>query len=491
MKNRIVLSFFLAIFLTFLSCGSSSGTVREDGSPGINQPSWITQLKKDKDYVYFVGYAEDMGVMTEVRDKALQNAKGKVANSIFEETEVVKVFSTTGGISDNEELKKSYQENIKSTSAVNITGLETEDQYAEQSNDAGLEISKVWVLVKMSVKNYEKERNRILAEIQRKLALVDDNLKKAKDFLSKGMAWDAVNSYVSAAVSSVKVKDRTDEFPIYVNEAGKVLGSMVIEAQDNPASMDLSKAGTFTFKVFYSTEDGKKPVPGAKVQFAVRNNDGDYAKNAVSDKTGTVTCKINKLREVRSDNVLYAKLNADFPEILDSGAGNKKYYTTLKDYVEKVSASSEFKTLSAQNRAIPTTVVAMVNRDGDLKAVPNLASEGQSALIEKGYKVVRFTESVPLQEIYEAKMSALGQLSAKGIKRVFVLYVSSDDKPKYNEDLQRYMATYSVSAQLIDTETGEIVSAKNIKISATSQSEKTVFESFVKAAGNQIKKLIE
>lgn len=491
MNNTRFFLMVLVIIFSFLSCGSSSGTVRENAAAGPNQPSWITQQKKDSQYYYFVGYAEDLGAAELVKEKALQNAKGKIATSIFEETEVEKVFTTSGGISDNEELQKNYKESVKSKSAVNLAGVEVDDQYREESSDGDLTVMKVWILVKMSVKNFEKERARILSEIQRKLALVDNNLKQAQKFLDEGRALDAVNSYVSAAISSVKVKERADEFPIYINQAGKVLGSMIVEAQDNPGSLDISKGDQFKFNVFYSTENGKVPVPGAKINFAVRNNDGDYSRSSVSDKSGLVTCKISRLKEVRSDNILTARLGADFPEILDTGNENRKYYTTLKDYLEKIYASSEFKTLSAVNRNIPTAVIAMVNDDGNLKISPNLSSEGQSSLIAKGYKVVRFSDAISLRDIYEAKQSALDQLSAKNVKRVFVLYVSSEDKPKYNDDLQRYMGVYSVSAQLIDTATGEVLSAKNIKISATAQAEKGVFDSFVKAAGSQIKKLIE
>jgi hypothetical protein len=112
-------------------------------------------------------------------------------------------------------------------------------------------------------------------------------------------------------------------------------------------------------------------------------------------------------------------------------------------------------------------------------------------LIGKGYKVLKYSESVSLEDIYNAKQEALNILSAKNIKRVFVLYVNSQEAPKYNQTLERYLGVYSVSAQLIDTATGEILSAKNIKISATSTTEDGVFESFIKAAGSQIKKLVD
>ena len=320
---------------------------------------------------------------------------------------------------------------------------------------------------------------------------MDDNLKKAQAYLDGGNIIEALNSYYAAAISSTKVKDRVDEFPIYVNKMNRILGSLFLEANDNPDSIDTKKGGRFGFTLNYSSDQGKIPVSGAKIAFLVRDNDGAYQKDNVTVSNGGVSCLISSLKEVNSSTRIYGRLSYDFPEILDAGGAFKIHYDTLKDSVAKISAYSEFRTVSSVNRAIPTAVVAMISKDSGYKIIQNMTSEAQSALIKKGYKVVKFSESVPLGDIYEAKQSALSKLEDKGIKRVFVLAVNSEDKPAFNETLGRYMGVYSVSAQLIDTATGEIISAKNIKITATSTSAETVFDSFVKAAGRQIKDLID
>jgi hypothetical protein len=490
-KMAAILLTVFALSLMF-SCNNTASAAKKDNPPQVNkkQPSWITIEKKDKDNYYFTGYTEDSDALENVKTKALQNAKGKIANNIFEETSVEKIFTTSGGLSDNADLQKNYQENIKSQSAVNLMGVETEDTYYETENDSGIQIFKVWVLAKISKSNLEKERNRIISEIQRKLALVDNNLKQADAFLADGKALDAVNSYVSAAISSTKVKERIDEFPIYINKAGKVLASIVIDSGDNPKVVDTGRGSNFTFTVTYASDKGNIPVSGAAVSFVVRNNNGEYTKTAVTGDNGTAVCSIRNLKEVRADNALYAKVGSDFQEILDLGNDYKKYYSTLKDYADKTSTFSEFRTVSSENRNIQTTVIAMVNDNGKLKQLPNLASEAQSYLLNKGYKVVRFSDSIPLDDVYDAKQSALSILADKGIKRVFVLSVSSDSAPKYNKDVDRYIGIYSISAQLLDTSTGEVISANNIKVSATSQDENSVFDAFIKAAGAQIKKLI-
>ena len=55
----------------------------------------------------------------------------------------------------------------------------------------------------------------------------------------------------------------------------------------------------------------------------------------------------------------------------------------------------------------------------------------------------------------------------------------------------RYIGSYSISSQFIDTGTGNIISSKNLKITATSLTEKGLLDSFVSAASRQISKVIE
>ncbi len=493
MKKITVLFPIIFILVLLFSCGSTASAVKQDPSPQVSsgQPSWVGTSKKDKDYFYAVGYVEDTAGLDDVKAKAFQNAKGQIANNIFEETSVEKVFTASGGLSDNEELKKGYQEKVRSESAVNLSGVEIEDVYSEKTEDSGLTVYKVWVLAKISYKNLEKERNRVITELQRKLALVDNNIKAAQGFTNGGRIIDAVNAYITAAVSSTKVKERTDEFPIYVSKAEKLLEGIIIEAQDNPSSIDTVKGGVFGFKVTYASPSGKIPLSGAKINFVIKNNDGEYEKSGVSATNGVVECRIKKLKEVKSDNRLYAVFSFDFPDILDLGKEYQKYYSSLKDSEEKISVYTEFKTISRENRNIPTTVIAMIAGENGLKNIPGLSAEAQSYLIDRGYKVVKFSGSLPLEDIAEVKQSALEELASKGIKRVFILSVASQASPKYNQELDRYLGVYSVSAQLVDTSSGEIISSKNIKVSATAQTESGVFDSFIKAAGNQIKNLIE
>ncbi len=438
-----------------------------------NEPPWASTPKKDKVFFYSVGYVEDTGNLEDIKAKAFQNAKGFIADAIFEETSVEKVLTTSGGLGDNEELRKTYTETIKSKSAVNLTGVETEDIYYEKTEDSGLVVYKVWVLAKISYTDLERERSRILSELQRKMALVDDNLKEAEGFIGSGNIIAAVNSYLAAAVSAMNVKERSDEIPIYISKAEKLLDNIAVESTDNPSSIDMGKGNVFRFIVSYNGNSGKTPLGGVRVSFLIKNNEGDYSRTGVSETNGIVLCRINSLKEAKPGNIIRAVLSIDFSGI-DSAA--------LRDAMDRAAAHSEFRTFSLENMNIPVSVIS---------GIPDLTAKVQDYLILKGYKVVKIPPDLTLESFSEENPESLKELSSVGIKRVMIIKFNAPDNAQYNKELDRYLGVYSLTAQLIDTSTGEILSSRNIKLSVTAASKGGIPGSFIKAAGKELKNLID
>lgn len=453
------------------------------------QPSWITSIKKDAKNYYFVGYAEDMDSLEKVKEKAIYNAKSKIASSIFEETEVEKIFSTYGGLSENEDLSRAYREEIKSRSIVQLVGVELDDMYYEKVEEEGLSFYKVWVLVKVSKIAFENERDRIISELKRKLELVDENLKLGEEELKKGNVLEAINAFYSAALSSIKVKERKEEFPLYISKIVNILKNIYIEEYNVPAEIDVSKENTFSFRVVYSDGKNELPLSGAKVNFVIRNNKGKFSTQAISAKDGIVTCRIDSLSEINDRTVLYVKLSLDFPELLESEPEFKKYYSTLLDSVQKISKGVSFSTYSGAKKKITTAVITLIEEE-TYKKDTKLTSEAQSILTSKGYRVKKIPDTINPRDIVEAKSSSLEDLKSEGIARVVVILVTPE-KPKYNETLERYVATYNLTVQFIETTTGEIISSSNKKLTITSQTEKANFASFLSTASKELKNLIK
>lgn len=479
-----------AIILGMLLSSCQGGGTKAD-TRNTSSPDWALNPPKSGDYYYFVGFVEGIDAVEVLQDNAVNNAKAEAMKYIFEETTVTSVFETYGSLSGSEELQKDMRETMISKSAARLSGVETEKTEAKPFNDDGLQGHKVWVLVKIKKSTVESERKRIISEIQRKLEMVEKNIREAKAALADGRILDAVRAYLTAAVSATQVEERADEFPIYISEMGKILANLFIEARDIPESVDLSGGSELTYQVLYAGNDGKMPVKGANIKFVIRDNKGDYDKNSVSGKDGLVKSRISKLDEVNTSTKMYASLYLPMDELLNLPEPFKKYHSTVSSYIDRVNVSSSFKVISGANLNIPTAVIAISENAGEFRKVPNLSSEALSYLQSKGYKTRKFPDDISLKNVYELKDSVLQQLSSQGIKRVFVLYVNADIEATYKESLKKWVAFYSLSSQLVDTATGDILASKNIKLSGTSDDKRGTFDSFIKASGKQLKKLID
>ncbi|MGC8765883.1 MAG: hypothetical protein ACP5QT_08390 [Brevinematia bacterium] len=454
------------------------------------EPVWVTNPKKDDKYFYFVGYSEDIDSIENVKEKALYNAKSKIASSIFEETEVEKIFSTYGNLSSDKDLQRNYTEEIKSKSIVQLSGVEVDEVSYEETEDSGLKYYKVWVLTKISKATFESERNRILSELKRKLELVDKQLELAENELKEGNILKSIEAYYTAALSSVKVKERRDEFPVYISKITKILQNVEIAPAEEAKEIDISKGGKFGFKISYSDGKRKIPLSGAKVNFTIRNNSGNYAKLSTSSEDGTVSCGIQSLNEVNDETILYAKLVMDFPELTDIEKDYKKFYLTLMDAVEKISTSITFSTTSSKNRQLATAVVALIENNGSYILNRELSSEAQSILVAKGYKVKNTPSGINYNLLADIKKSELNKLEENGIKQVLII-IATGEESKYDETLERYIANYTVTLQLVEVSSGEIINSKNAKIIATSPSKKGILNSFLSAVSKELKRLIK
>jgi hypothetical protein len=478
-----IIGLFL-FFALFIPCSGAAADPK-----GGTAPSWVNNIKKDKTYFYAVGYVEDVGSVESLKDKALADAKTKITAMIFEEADVQKTFNTSGSLSGDGELQKTFNQQMQTKSLGRITGVEIEDQYVEEEEDGGLKILKVWVLAKLPYADIDKEKARVQDELKRKLELVDQNTRDAQAMIDKGQIVDAAKSYLSAAISSTKVEERSDEFPIYINQATKLLSGLFIETGQNPKQIDTAKGDILTFTVYYTGTNGKVPVSGAKVNFVLRQGSGDITKSAVSGPDGTVTCRVSSLKEVRSDNQVDAKLDVDFSDIQALTGDAQKYYGTLRDSVDKIFNSSVFKSVSGENRSLTTVVIAMVDDNG-MKEMKTLASKVKEALQSKGYKVIGFDGSIDLDDINDAKASTLKQLAAKGYKQAAIVAVDGLPEPVFKDVLNSYSATYTYSFRLIDTVTGEEKASKGGRAAINTSSASANVAGFVEKAGKDIKSVL-
>ncbi len=485
MKRNLTLAMMM-LLLSLMGC-KSAGT-----RGGTDDPAWALNPPTDSTYQYFVGYIEDIGSVTELKEKAVFNAKAKIMSYIFEESSVQRVLSTVGSLSGDDELQKTFEESIVSTSSARLSGVEEEKFESGEVNEGGMTVTRVWVLVKMKKSDIEAERQRIIAEMQRKLEMVDGQVREAEAAISRGRVLDAVNSYINAAVNSINVEERAGEFDIYINQALKVLGGITIEPSTaNPNKADTAEPSEFKYTVYYSGPNGRIPVQGAKVVFTLRENRGDYTSSAISGADGAVACRITRLETVNNATKLYAKIGIDVQPILNAGGTYSQQANSLISAADRVSSTTTFRVVSEANLRIKTSVIAVVDNNGTYNKEATLTTAAFQLLVEKGYMATRFPDGINLRKLYELNGSELNKLAEMGIMRIFLLYVDGSVEPTFQSAVNSYTATYTLAAQLVDTSTGQVISSRNIRLTGTSSTKNGVFGSFVNMAQNKLRQLIE
>jgi len=473
-----------------MSCGGNS--VRQSSSAtSPRQPEWITHPVQDETFFYAVGYAEGMDVLEKLKDQALADAKAKIATTIFEQADVDREIQSYGMISEDsrESLKTQFRQSVRSRSVARLTGVETTQQYTEEVNEDGLSYTRVWVQARISRKAMEAERQRILSELARKLALVDDNLRAAERAAKQGRIREAIEGYQKAIVGATQVEERKDEVAIYAQAASSLLQQVRIRAVGVPQTIDTDRGGKLVFQVVF-LGDKEYPVEGIPVSFALRGNTGQWTKSALSGKNGEVVCDITSLKNTLPDNRMTAMVDMDFPELLSLGDTYKPLYTQLRDSVAKSQVQVTFKTVSSGRQQKPTAVLCFIQKEGEWQTLKPLETEMESTILKRGYKVKRLSSRPESGALMRLEPDVLTLLKSQGIAVAVVVGVVPSEV-SYNDTVKRYIGAYQVSLQMVDVESKEILQTENTRITASAATKDEVLQAFVSAASKQLMGLLE
>ncbi|MCX7881826.1 MAG: LPP20 family lipoprotein [Brevinematales bacterium] len=484
--------FTIGFLWLFVACGSQP--LRADSSitpQKTRQPDWITTPVQDKSFFYAVGYAEGIDVLEKLKDQALADAKAKIANTIFEQAEVDKEIQSYGMISEDsrESLKTQFRQSVRSRSVARLTGVEIVQQYTENVKEDGLSYTRVWVQAKISRASMENERQRILSELARKLAMVDENIRKAEGAVKEGKIREAIEAYQKAIVSATQVEERRDEIAVYAQSATSLLQNIRIRAISIPESIDTDKGGKLIFQVIY-LGDQERSVEGIPVSFAIRGNSGQWTRSALSGKNGQVVCEIQNLKNSLSENRMTVVVDMDFPELLSLGDTYKPFYSQLRDAVTRSQLQVSFKSVSLKKQQQTTAVLCLIQNDGNWQTLKALETEMESVILKRGYKIKRVTQRPSSQDLIDLTPSVFSLLKSQGIAQVIVVSVLPSGI-SYQESVGRFIGAYQVSLQMVDIENNEVLQTENTRITASATKKEDVLQAFVNAAAKQLSSLLE
>ncbi len=486
-KNVFSLIVFIASFVFILSSCGGKSEVKSQTPQKEKIPDWVVKPPKEPGYVFFTGYGEGLD-LNEAKQMALNEAKQHIVEYI--NSEVTAVFKMEGFATEEGSFADVVNK-VVSKGTANIQMPPPEDVYLEKSSDEGVEVYKVWVLVKYPKSAAEKERRRIEDEIRKQLLSVDEFIDKGDKALAEGRVLDAVNNYLRAALNSLNVPKRKGEYPTIVGKAKDILKKiqMVKVSGDNQkGTLESGLKKPLVVKLFYKSSRGKIPVVNATVSFKMKKITGDYNRKDTTDSKGIARCQVSKVDKPSSRIKLKAYLDLDVSEFMSHKGQPYIDGVKLKEIASKISVEFTFSAKSSKAGAlVGVAVVEDRGNKGIWKPSPKIASKVQKILSEFGYKLTSVSFSANSDNFDSKVQNAVNKVKSRGGKYLVVVSVSYDEPEMKNVGgMKRYKVKGEVSFKIVDVVSGDTVSSDSFSMLRYGTSKRNAVENFLKTVSDKL-----
>jgi len=377
MRNRVqnVLLATLAAMLMLASCVSSP-----DAKPGLQPPAWALRTPApDSTYTYFVGNSSaGDGNVSVATDAATANLISSIMTYMGVK---VSVDSSATAKATLDSYQADIVQTVRAESSGRIAGFQVKEKTLVKEASGAIT---VYILASYITTDLEKEKARIAATFKEREDAVAKPEAAGDSAVASGRWFDAVKSYVEAAVvaSGSGIDNADVKMERNVNKARGVLAKLRFVRVDGPAAADLGKdyAKPFSAKLVYGEGDAAPGIPGAEV-FAV------YQRRQASGRVITKTERV--LTDARGVAVFtppapdfVGKATFTFSLNLDSTrelleripAKYDAYVDAITDDLSRRSLSFEY-VIASQAKTVPTGV-AIVDLTDDGKPAATLVAQG-------------------------------------------------------------------------------------------------------------------
>ncbi len=476
----LLCSSFLVLTL-FASCATGKGrkqrTPERVESSEKSPPSWITDIPEEKDYFYFVGTSADAESFDAGKKSALSDALSQVvgvigievtSTSTYEERYFAEQYTTT------------IASNLFSEGKAKLQDAEVDEIYYELHRKAdGSLYYRVWVLLKYSKMEIEREQKRLEQIIAQKLLEVEILEKKASELGQKRLISDAIVAHIDASIAALRLEDGQVYFDRNIRRAGALLSKIRLEkgGENQTGWVGEALQEPLVLRVYYLEEEQKIPVQNVPVRFAYRVPKKDWkghkyeVEKSVTDSDGKALFRVGMVYEVEDQNRVDAAV--------DFGAYADPLRTVPRDFQNRVETFRDI--LSAKKttfvfrsdthaRGIPTAMYFLqLDENGEPVTEVVTASSVYDVLYGKDFSV-RVLGVDPLDikgksdyQIREFLIEAAGE----SVERVLFGSVRITE---YGNLSGYEMARATANALLLDTRTGEVLRTWKLARSSTGSS---------------------
>ncbi len=257
-------------------------------------PDWVLNPPPpDGTYTYFVGYSSaGGGDIAKAADDATANLVASIMNYIGTR---ITVDSTATAKASLESYQADIVQSVRSESAGRLTGFMVKERFQAPGPNNSITI---YILAAYQTNELEKEKARIAALFREREDAVSRPEAAGDAAVAAGRAFDAIKSYVEAAVaaSGSDIDNADVKMERNVNKARTVLGRLRFVRVDAPAVAALGRPfpKPFQAKLVYGEGDAAPGVPGAEVfmVYQTRNAAGrtlTRTERGLTDANGVVS----------------------------------------------------------------------------------------------------------------------------------------------------------------------------------------------------------
>jgi len=257
-------------------------------------PDWVSNPPPpDGTYTYFVGYSSaGGGDIAKAADDATANLVASIMNYIGTR---ITVDSTATAKASLESYQADIVQSVRSESAGRLTGFMVKERFQAPGPNNSITI---YILAAYQTNELEKEKARIAALFREREDAVSRPEAAGDAAVAAGRAFDAIKSYVEAAVaaSGSDIDNADVKMERNVNKARTVLGRLRFVRVDAPAVAALGRPfpKPFQAKLVYGEGDAAPGVPGAEVfmVYQTRNAAGrtlTRTERGLTDANGVVS----------------------------------------------------------------------------------------------------------------------------------------------------------------------------------------------------------
>jgi len=254
-------------------------------------PAWtLSTPSPDGTYTYFVGYSADP---TGDAAKATEGATANLLSSIMNYIGVkITVDSSATARASYDSYQAEVVQTVRTQSTNRLAGFMVKDKH--QIKEKGGRVT-VYILASYITKDLEAEKTRIQKLFQEQIDAVAVPERKGQSLESEGRYFEAVQSYIEAAVaaSGADIDNADIKLERNVNNARRVLQRLRFVAAGPAPKAGLGQpfSGPFPARLVYGENDSGPGIPGAEayVTYQVRQASGRLTgktERAVSDSRG-------------------------------------------------------------------------------------------------------------------------------------------------------------------------------------------------------------